>query len=207
MTVEDIPIAIQNRFPNFCRLVRENQNRPRLPEGYQIDVIYTCLDDVPCDTYKQDYRFSTNLPPEAKFTTAMIYFNQEVVWAWCAGKIHVNRIPENFDVNFETELGNNYQYASQAEDAQKLEVDWCPFKTEELEDAVIETQDSSSKVANTLLTDEEIYQIIGKVIHNTYFSKKLKPDFNQLPPLPKNILERIYQKINEAIADKALSDF
>ena len=74
-----------------------------------MNAVYTALDDLPCESHKQDYIWKIPFTPESQFTTALIFFNQEVVFAWYNGRVYVDRIPNDFVINFETELGAKYQ--------------------------------------------------------------------------------------------------
>ena len=74
-----------------------------------MNAVYTALDDLPCESHKQDYIWKIPFTPESQFTTALIFFNQEVVFAWYNGRVYVDRIPNDFVINFETELGAKYR--------------------------------------------------------------------------------------------------
>lgn len=115
MSTQAIPEEVQQRFPEFCRLVEVNQFLNPLSEGYVVDAVYTSLDDVPCESHYQGYRWSINLPANATFTTALIFFNHELVFAWCLSRVYVDRIPKNLVLNFETDLGSKYRKPSQKE--------------------------------------------------------------------------------------------
>jgi hypothetical protein len=119
MSLPEIPAEVQRRFPQFCQRVAHCQNLPRLPDGYVIDAVYTSLDDVPCESYEADYRWGINLFPEAQFTTAMLFFNQELVFAWCNRTVYVNRIPEHFVLSFDCELGRERRRQAEYEEAQR----------------------------------------------------------------------------------------
>ena len=86
-----------------------------------MNAVYTALDDLPCESHKKDYILKIPLSSEARFTTALIFFNQEVVFAWYNGQVFVDRIPNNFIVNFETELGAKYQNLADDENMQASE--------------------------------------------------------------------------------------
>jgi hypothetical protein len=119
MSLPEIPAEVQRRFPQFCQRVAQCRNLPRLPDGYVIDAVYTSLDDVPCESYKADYRWGINLFPEAQFTTAMLFFNQELVFAWCNRTVYVDRVPDDFVLSFDCELGREARRQAAYEEAQR----------------------------------------------------------------------------------------
>ncbi len=154
-TVDDIPEDIRRRFPEFCRLVAENLHLPRLPDGYVIDAVYTGLDDVPCESHKQDYYFGINLRPAAKFTTAMIFFNQELVFAWYGGRTYIDRMPENFTLSFETTLGAKYRQSEpEIEEEEEVNPDPIDLGTAYYEpptQSVTEEERRARKIADEIM--------------------------------------------------------
>jgi hypothetical protein len=138
MGLQSIPQETQKSFPQFCQRVLQCQHLPKLPDGYVVDAIYTALDDVPCQSHEQDYKWNLSLSPETHFTTAMIFFNKELVFAWCNQIVHVNRIPKHFIVNFETELGARYHCAVEEEHYEVPIDKW---------EVTIEMQESFSKLS------------------------------------------------------------
>jgi hypothetical protein len=144
MSLLNFPPEIQEKFPRFCQRVATNRNLPPLPDGYVVDAFYTTLDDLPCESHKDGYIWKVPYTSETRFTVATVFFNKEVVFAWYAGNVYVNRIPKTFTFSFETDLGA--RYCQVVDDVYKAQSEPCKVPVDRWE-VTVEQGESFSKLS------------------------------------------------------------
>ncbi|MGA7953457.1 MAG: hypothetical protein WCA07_08035 [Gloeobacterales cyanobacterium] len=90
----------------------------------------------------------------------MIFFNQELVFGWCNQTVYVDRIPNEFVLNFETELGAKYRQAVEDECEVQAEHYEVPVDTWEVTLEERESFSNLSKQAQREIQNEIKRQFI-----------------------------------------------
>ena len=172
-----------------------NRNRPPLPDNYVVDAFYTLIDDLPCESHKEGYIWQVPYTPEMSFTVATIFFGQEVVFAWYAGKVYVNRIPKTFSFSFATDLGERFR--SIFEDEYEPEAEPYEVPVDQLQ-ATIDLQSSYSNLSKYAYwkINEEIQLQRANELKQQEFDKAMAEEAEQ-----RRIDELRHWIIEDAMAD------